>query len=903
MRAFILDQKMSQKNYGVIILCIIFFIIVIQGCHVAASPGTSVGAGSISLYPNETGSVPVTVKEISLNGGLGAYDVKVTFDPAVIQVLDVTGGSSPFNSITAKNINNVAGEVRFNHFITATQGPTGTITVAYLSVKAVGGAGSSTSLGVTVYSLVDAETGNEITPRSTTSGSVTVKTPKSPSTITITLSKSTLTSGETITFSGAISPARSTTVTLSLTRPDSSQITRTTSSGGNGSYTYVFTPDMAGNWSVNAAWSGDESYSGASSSTKTFTVTKLSSTITVSVSPATIRPGETVRIRGLLNPSVSSVMVTIEYRIEGGTWASVTSVLTNGTGGYSYEWTAVPTGSGRYQVRASWQGNSVYQGAQSTTAYFNVAENSVLSISLSSISTAINDQIVIRGQVSPIHEYVNVTISIEAPNGTILVKVTQTDAAGNYRINFVPDASGVWSFKASWLGDVDTLGCESQEVTLTVTTLGSTISLGTSTSSLLIGSSIRFFGRIEPSPGMTTVTLILTSPDSNIVTLQTASANNGSFSLTYWPYQTGTWLAQASWQGNTNYGGSTSSQVSFVVEKRSSSLTLSCNPPIPTKGELVVLDGVLTPHNVGNTINVLMSEDGGRTWSSVSSCTTSAEGAYSTSWRANRIGTFTFKSEWAGDDEYSGCISNTLTFVVQEEVTSQQVTLPNNEVAEVVSSTNSSSISLTVDAENGRIEANVTGQSGTTGVTNIFVPQGLLESYDRTINDLVFTVDGVPVTPEIIKVSGGYLVTLRYGHSMKLICIHYFTYSLSVSVLDYDNVAVANANVVLDGPEKTSCVTDSSGMAYFPHLPKGEYVIEVYYGPVVGGDSVNIDENKAITVSTVVGQLQAEYTQLQTEKSALETQLNTVTMIMYVFASATIASLVSIIYFAKKRKS
>jgi len=596
------------------------------------------------------------------------------------------------------------------------------------------------------------------------------------------------------------------------------------------------------------------------------------------------------------------VTVTIEYRLEGGTWASVASVLTNGTGGYSYEWTACPTQPGRYEVRASWQGNSMYQPAQSSTAYFSVAENSLLSIGFSCNSTAVNSQIVVRGQVSPLHAYVNVTITIEAPNGTILVKVVQTDAAGNYRMNFVPDAPGTWSFKASWLGDVDTLGCESREATLTVTIMGSTISLETNVSSLIMENSLRFSGRIEPSPGISTVTLVLTRPDSSLLTLQITSTNDGSFSYTYTPDQSGTWLAQASWQGNTDYGGSTSQQVSFVVQRKPSSLTLSCDPPIPEKGENVTLEGILTPSNSGNTINVLVSEDGGRTWSAVSSCTMIAGGIYSTSWRADRIGTFTFKSEWAGSEEYSGCSSNTFTLTIQEEVTSQQVILPNDEVVEVVSSTNSSSISLAVDAENGRIEANVTGQSGTTGVTNIFIPRELLENYGRIIGDLVFTIDGVPMTPEITEVAGGYLVTLRYHHSTRTVCIHYLTYSLSVTVVDYDNVAVANANVTLVGPEKTSSITDSSGTAYFPHLPKGEYTIEVYYGPVVGGDSVSISENKAITISTIVGQLQVEYDDLSTKYNNLETQLSTTTTMTYLFAAATLIFIVTTAYFAKRKK-
>ena len=891
-----------QISRAILLGILVFFLVLsAKVFQTWASPVTTVEAGSVSLYPGGTGNVAITIREIPSNGGLGAYDIKVAFNPSVVEVLDVLGGSSPFNGITAKNIDNNAGEVRFNHFITATQGPTGTITVAYLNVKAVDSAGSSSSLTVTIYSLVDAETGNEITPRSTVSGSVTINTPKSSSSVTIALSKTTLKIDEDITVSGAISPSHSATVTFTFTRPDSSQITRTTSSGGDGAYTYAFTPDMAGTWSVKAAWPGDDDHSEATSSTETFTVTKLNSTLTVSLLPAAIRPGDHVKIGGVLIPSISDVTVTLEYRREGATWTKVADVLTNGTGGYSYEWTTVPTEPGRYEVRASWQGNSRYEAAQSN-AFFSVAESSVLSISLSCNSTAVNSQIVVRGQVSPKHEYVDITVTIKAPNGTIFTTTVQTDAAGNCRLNFIPDTSGVWIFKASWQGDTDTLGCESQEARLTVTTTGSTISLETSTPSTTIGNSIEFSGRIEPSPGMSTVTLILTRPDSSLLSLQATSTNDGRFSFTYIPDQAGTWLTQTSWQGNTNYAGATSLQVSFVVEKNPSSLTLSVNPPIPKRGDLVTLEGVLTPPYSSNTISVLVSEDGGRTWSAVSSCITIAGGRYSVSWRAERIGAFTFRSEWAGNLEYSGCSSNTLTLTIQEEVTSQQVVLPNNEVVEVVSSTNSSGISLKVDAENGRIEANVTGQSGTTGVTNIFIPRELLESYGRTIDDLMFTVDGVPVTPEIAEVTGGYLVTLHYSHSTRIVCIHYLTYSLSVAVLDYNNIAVANANVVLIGPAKTSIVTDSSGTAYFPQLPKGEYNIKVYYGPLVGEDSINHTETETVTMHTVVGRFEAEYADLSTKYQNLETQLGTITTMMYLFAAATLIFIVTTAYFAKKKK-
>jgi len=899
----LLSLKASNKRFVVALFQMIIFLVVLNQIYsVTAAPTTIVEAGSISLYPNNSGNVAITVKEITSSGGLGAYDIKVTFNPSVIQIQDVLGGSSPFSSITAKNIDNTAGTVTFNNFIIATQGPTGSITVAYINIKAIGSAGSSTAISITINSLVDAQMGNEITPRSGSSGTVTILTPKSPSSITIGLDKVEIGIDETVTISGGISPSRLATVTLTFTRPDGSSVTRTTSSGTDGSYTYVFSPDMAGTWGVKASWPGDNDYSGATSSTEAFSVYKLSSTITVSLSPTVIVPGGSLEVRGYVTPPRTGVLVRLEYRLGGAVWTTIADIITNATGGYHHVWSTGLATPGTYEVRASWMGDSFYEGAQSSPAKFSVAGSSSLAISLSCNSTAANSQITVRGQVSPKHEYVNVTVTIETPNGTILARTVKTDAAGNCRLNFIPDTSGVWIFKASWQGDADTLGCESQEARLIVTTTGSTISLETSTPSTIIGNPIEFSGKIEPSPSTSTVTLTLTRPDSSLLSLQTMLTNDGSFSFSYTPDQAGIWLAQASWQGNVNYSGATSLQVSFAVERRISSVTLSSDPPIPKRGDLVTLEGVLTPPFSGNTINVLVSEDGGRTWSTISLCTTITGGRYLASWRAEKIGTFTFKSEWIGNTDYSGCSSNTLTLTIQEEVTSQQVVLPNNDVVEVVLSTNSSSISLTVDAENGRIVANATGQNGTTGVTNIFIPRELLENYGRTINDLVFTVDGVPVTPEITEVAGGYLVTLCYNHSTRIVCIHYLIYSLSVSVLDYCSSAVANANVVLDGPAKTSSFTDSSGTAYFPRLPKGEYTIKVHYGPLVGEDSISLTDNETVTISTVVGELEAEYVDLSAKYQNLETQLNTTTTMMYLFAATTITFIAATAYFVKKKK-
>jgi len=96
---------------------------------------------------------------------------------------------------------------------------------------------------------------------------------KMPSALSCNVSKDTVTQGESIVVSGSINATLSgKTVTLTYKKPDGSTFNRTVSTGSDGSYSDSYTPDAAGTWSVTASWTGDTSYNGANSSTRSLTV-------------------------------------------------------------------------------------------------------------------------------------------------------------------------------------------------------------------------------------------------------------------------------------------------------------------------------------------------------------------------------------------------------------------------------------------------------------------------------------------------------------------------------------------------------------------------------------------------------------------------------------------------------
>ncbi|MCS7366196.1 MAG: emp24/gp25L/p24 family protein [archaeon GB-1867-035] len=264
-----------MKVHRHIILFLIFFAFLVSPqLQALGTASTVIKVGSASLTKGSTANIPVRVENIQSDGGLGAYDIEVSFNPSVVNVLDVVGGDSPFNTVTAKSIDNSAGKVRFNHFIATTQGPTGSITIAYLKIKAVGSAGSSTALTITVHSLVDAKTGEEI-PRTTQNGYVTIKVTKTKTKTSLRIE---LVGGPEFTLNtsvmirGQLSPQITANIDVKVKWPSGKTTSKTIKTSNDGSFTYNFTASEAGTYYVTAYFYETDKYYGSTSNTITFKV-------------------------------------------------------------------------------------------------------------------------------------------------------------------------------------------------------------------------------------------------------------------------------------------------------------------------------------------------------------------------------------------------------------------------------------------------------------------------------------------------------------------------------------------------------------------------------------------------------------------------------------------------------
>jgi len=233
--------------------------------------------------------------------------------------------------------------------------------------------------------MLDSSGVNEI-PISINNGQVTVvglETPKQPSSITINVDRSSVPLGSNVTVSGNINVTRAgLTVTISYRANGSATWSELTRVSTNATGHYFYPWNTTQNYGIilhelKASWLGDIDYEGAESNPITVRVSKKTSTISLIVHPTNVTAGSNVEISGAVTPSSTSSTrpsVTISFRPVGGNWAVLQPehqpVQTGIDGNYTFIWTTNAEGS--YELKASWQGDVDYEGAESSISAVEV---------------------------------------------------------------------------------------------------------------------------------------------------------------------------------------------------------------------------------------------------------------------------------------------------------------------------------------------------------------------------------------------------------------------------------------------------------------------------------------------------------------------------------------------------
>jgi hypothetical protein len=165
-------------------------------------------------------------------------------------------------------------------------------------------------------------------------------------------------------------------IQLACTGPDGDGFEEGLKTDGEGSFVYEFTPDQVGVWSIALTPGEHELLKGLGTKELEFNVTKISSSIDCSLSPATPLVGEEVTLSGGLTPALSGERVQIEVTDPNGIrYHSQATTDSDGEFEYKHERET----HGEYSVTFMWDGTEEVEAA-SETAVFRVHRPSWLEI-------------------------------------------------------------------------------------------------------------------------------------------------------------------------------------------------------------------------------------------------------------------------------------------------------------------------------------------------------------------------------------------------------------------------------------------------------------------------------------------------------------------------------------------
>ncbi|MEM3027888.1 MAG: invasin domain 3-containing protein, partial [Candidatus Bathyarchaeia archaeon] len=292
---------------------------------------------------------------------------------------------------------------------------------------------------------------------------------------------------------------------------------------------------------------------------------------------------------------------------------------------------------------------------------------STLTISLSETTVSVGRPVTIEGYLSPARSGASIVIQVRSDvhaRWSNLATVT-TDARGYFKYEWTPESIGAYELCALYAGDLGTLKSISDAVSLTVSKLSSLLTISLSASSVNVGNSVTIQGSLSPAKSGVSIT-VLSKPSGGewgVLTTVTTDAT-GAFAYSWTPESVGAYELKASWIGDEGTLGSESTIVSLTVSKLTSLLTISLSAASVNVGNSVTIQGSLSPAKSGASITIQLRTLGG-SWSTLTTVTTDASGAFSYSWTPRTEESYELKASWPGDDRMNGAESGTVSLVVR----------------------------------------------------------------------------------------------------------------------------------------------------------------------------------------------------------------------------------------------
>lgn len=195
-------------------------------------------------------------------------------------------------------------------------------------------------------------------------------------------------------------------------------------------------------------------------------------------------------------------------------------------------------------------------------------------------------------------------------------------------------------------------------------------------------------------------------------------------------------------------------QIDYIEVLPTTQMTISTSASTTQLGYAVNIAGTVATEGgepvVGANVILSYMIPGLQTWTPITSAVTDSNGSFSAQWLPQATGTFAVNAEWSGNNVCAGSWASQNISVLEGA----------GEPMFFVES-NSTLSALTFNSTANELSFTVSGESGTTGYTQVVLSKALISN----ITGLTLFIDGQPVNYSSTSLNESWILYFQYHHS------------------------------------------------------------------------------------------------------------------------------------------
>jgi hypothetical protein len=511
------------------------------------------------------------------------------------------------------------------------------------------------------YSGSAADNGSNSTSQNLTVNTVTTAT-------TLTAAPTSSTYGTSVTLTATITPTPTDTPAGVVSFFNGATLITTAPVNSSGVATLATTALPVGSLSLTASYAGTTDFAASTSTAVTFVVSQVTTTTALAASPNPVTAGQTETLTATITPAPTGTSYGTVNFFNGATQVGTGNV--NSSGVATMTSTSLPAGV--LSLTAVYSGNTDFAGSTSSATSLTVLVATTTTLAATPNPATYGQTVTMTATVAPAPTGSSLgTITFYSGETQLGTGAVNSSGIATFTTNNLAVAS--YTLTADYGGNASSAGSNSSVVTLVVNVAPTTVALAASPNPVTYGETETLTATITPAPAGSSLGTVTFYDGATAIGSGNVNSS-GVATTTSTTLAVGTDSLTAAYSGNTNFGASTSSVQSLVVNQVTTTTALALAPNPVVAGQTETLTATITPAPTGTSYGTV-SFYNGETLLGTGTVNASGLATYTTTSLA--AGTPSLTATYSGNTDFAGSTSTAQTLTVLAVTTTTLTGSPN----------------------------------------------------------------------------------------------------------------------------------------------------------------------------------------------------------------------------------